>query len=66
MICTKELSSSGNCYRIIDLSREAGENLVKMPWILRILLENVLRKNEDAASIAATKTALADWLLKLP
>ena len=62
MICTKELSSSGNCYRIIDLSREAGENLVKMPWILRILLENVLRKNEDAASIAATKTALADWL----
>ena len=62
MICTKELSSSGNCYRVSDLSREAGENLVKMPWILRILLENVLRKNEDAASIAATKTALADWL----
>ena len=62
MVCTQELTSAGKSYRIVDLPGEAGEKLAQMPWILRILLENVLRKNEDAASIAATQSALDGWL----
>ena len=63
---TAELTSSGNRYRIVDLPAEAGSDLAKMPWILRILLENVLRKNGDGGDGAAvaTKAALVDWLDK--
>ena len=57
------LSSSGKNYRIVDLPAEAGERLAQMPWILRILFENVLRKGGDEAA-AATRAALAGWLEK--
>ena len=60
---TTELLSSGTSYRIIDLPAEAGASLAKMPWIMRILLENVLRKSGDEAA-AATKAALSGWLDK--
>lgn len=56
-----ELVSSGKSYRIIDLPAAAGAPLAKMPWILRILLENVLRKSGDEAA-AETMAALAGWL----
>ena len=44
---TTELVSSGKCYRIVDLPAAAGESLSRLPWVLRILMENLLRKNED-------------------
>jgi aconitate hydratase len=59
---TAELVSSGNRYRIVDLPAQVGVDLANMPWILRILLENVLRKCDDAATVQRTKTALLDWL----
>ena len=59
---TTELLSSGKSYRIIDLPAETGASLARMPWILRILLENVLRKNADEGAVCATQAALADWL----
>ena len=58
---TAELRSFGSTYRIIDLPAEAGSSFVKMPWIMRILLENVLRKGSDEA-VAAMKKALFQWL----
>ncbi len=58
---TAELRSFGSTYRIIDLTAEAGSSFAKMPWIMRILLENVLRKGSDEA-VAAMKKALFQWL----
>lgn len=55
-----ELRSSGKIYRIIDLPAVAGVPVVQLPWILRILLENVLRKNTDETSVNATWLR---WLL---
>jgi aconitate hydratase len=61
MISTMDFSSSGKCYRCIDLPAEAGDRLEQMPWILRILFENVLRKGGDEAA-AAFRAALDGWL----
>ena len=33
-----------------------------MPWILRILLENVLRKSKDETTLLRTQAAILDWL----
>ncbi|MHC2259248.1 aconitate hydratase AcnA [Sinorhizobium meliloti] len=38
----------GTRYKVIDLVAEAGDRLYRMPYIHRILLENVLRTAEDA------------------
>lgn len=51
---------NGVSYAIIDLPREAGEHLARMPYIHRILLENVLRTAGDDASRA--KAAMIEWL----
>ncbi|WP_313615844.1 aconitate hydratase AcnA [Agrobacterium sp.] len=51
---------NGASYAIIDLVSEAGEHLAKMPYIHRILLENVLRTAGDDA--ARAKTAMIEWL----
>ena len=56
------LTSSNTIYCIIDLPAEAGDALTRLPWIHRILLENVLRKN-SAAEGAAAKAAILDWLI---
>lgn len=37
----------GTRYKVIDLVAEAGDRLYRMPYIHRILLENVLRTAED-------------------
>ena len=51
---------AGKSYKIIDLVAEAGDCLHRMPYIHRILLENVLRTAGDDAQGA--KQALLDWL----
>jgi aconitate hydratase len=51
---------AGKGYKIIDLVAEAGDCLHRMPYIHRILLENVLRAAGDDAQGA--KQALLDWL----
>lgn len=50
----------GASYDIIDLPAEAGTSLSRMPYIHRILLENVLRTGGEDAP--AAKTALIEWL----
>lgn len=47
-------------YRIIDLPAEAGDNLARLPYIHRILLENVLRTGGNDA--ASAKAAILGWL----
>jgi aconitate hydratase len=51
---------NGVTYAIIDLPHEAGEHLERMPYIHRILLENVLRTAGDDAPRA--KAAMIEWL----
>lgn len=47
-------------YEVIDVAAEAGENLARMPYIHRILLENVIRTGGDDA--AGARKAIVDWL----
>ncbi|MBW8812865.1 MAG: aconitate hydratase AcnA [Caulobacterales bacterium] len=49
------LASSGRRYRIVDLPGVLGEAADRLPWIHRILIENLLRRRGDPAP-------LADWL----
>lgn len=50
----------GDSYDIIDLPAEAGPDLERMPYIHRILLENVLRTGGDDTQ--RSKAAMIDWL----
>jgi aconitate hydratase len=60
MTCLAVLASAGRRYRIVDLPAAAGGDLGRLPYIHRILLENVLRTaGEDAPRAAA---AIRDWL----
>ena len=45
-------------YRIVDLPAAAGADYARLPWVLRLLLENVLRTSADAASAAAARAAI--------
>ncbi len=54
------LGVNGVNYTIVDLPAEAGEALTRLPYIHRILLENVLRTAEDDA--ARSKEAILAWL----
>ncbi|WP_043833117.1 aconitate hydratase AcnA [Muricoccus aerilatus] len=47
--------------RIRDLHEAAGDDLPRLPWVHRVLLENVLRQ-EDAAVREAGRTAILSWL----
>lgn len=51
---------NGVFYNIIDLPKEVGDDLARMPYIHRILLENVLRTAGDDAHSA--KEAMIEWL----
>lgn len=56
---TATLTSSGRSFRIVDLPAGAGGDLTRLPWIHRILLENLLRRSGgDAEALAA----VPDWL----
>jgi aconitate hydratase len=50
----------GRC-RIVDLHAAAGALLPKMPWVHRVLLENLLRQPEPEVHQAGLQ-ALMDWL----
>ena len=50
----------GTC-RIIDLHAAAGDDLARMPWCHRVLLENVLRQ-PDVEIAQAGRDALIGWL----
>jgi aconitate hydratase len=55
-----ELTSGGRSYRIIDLPAFAGERVARLPWLHRILLENVLRKAPPGDTRAGE--AIIGWL----
>src|SRR4026207_2176919 len=56
-----ELKAADGSLRIVDLQAFAGKRLVRMPWVLRLLLENVLRcaQHDEKAPPA---NALLAWL----
>nr|WP_255440754.1 aconitate hydratase AcnA [Caenimonas sedimenti] len=51
----------GKTFRSIDLPQFAGARLVAMPWVHRLLLENVLRCAAASETPGAAR-ALLDWL----
>jgi aconitate hydratase len=53
------ITSSNRTYHIVDLPRFAGEALSRLPWLHRVLLENLLRRaGDDREAIAP----VPDWL----
>jgi len=54
------LESGQQSYRIADIAAVAGEDLLRLPMILRILLENVLRHAGDDRDAAVA--AILGWL----
>src|SRR5690242_13861770 len=52
---------AGKHFQSIDLLGHAGARLLAMPWVHRLLLENVLRCVPGAEGKAAA-AALLDWL----
>ena len=55
MIPTTDLLSGGERYRIVDLDRL---DLVRLPWVHRVLIENLVRHDEDIPGIHRTKWKL--------
>ena len=55
-----ELTSAGNLYRIIDLPAAGRGQLERLPYIHRVLLENVLRTGGAEAERASE--AILAWL----
>lgn len=60
MTILSKLTVAGATYDIIDLPKEVGPKLRSLPYIHRILLENVLRTAGSDAERA--KAAILDWL----
>ncbi|KAA0700222.1 aconitate hydratase AcnA [Neorhizobium sp. P12A] len=60
MAAIGKLNVNATDYRIIDLPQEAGAALQRLPYIHRILLENVMRTAGDEAERA--KAAILGWL----
>ncbi|MCG7393430.1 aconitate hydratase AcnA [Microvirga sp. ACRRW] len=54
------ITIDGLLYLIADLPKAAGASLERLPHILRVMLENVLRNAEDDAPRA--KAAILNWL----
>ena len=59
MTSATQLSWSGRRYRVADLPGVAGAALTRLPWVHRILLENVLRRAGDTPEAAQ---AILNWL----
>ena len=49
-------------YRIVDLPAAAGAEHPRLPWVFRLLLENVLRTSTDAQSAEQARAAILAWL----
>jgi aconitate hydratase len=60
MSISAELISEGKAYRIIDLVAASKGRLSQLPYMLRVLLENVLRTGADEAQTASE--AIFAWL----
>ena len=60
---TSFIEVDGNRLDIVDLRTCMGATLDRMPWIHRILLENVLRHRSDADP-APSRSAFTEWLEK--
>lgn len=54
-----EVRFGDESYRIADLPAFAGRKLIRLPWVLRILLENVLRHDPSNTSSCC---AILEWL----
>ncbi len=48
-------------YRHVDLAALLGPNLARVPWVIRVLVENLARTG-SASELAAALAAVADWL----
>jgi aconitate hydratase len=57
---TSELTSGGRTFRIVDLRAQAGGALERLPYVLRILLENVVRCGGRDAPRGIR--AILDWM----
>jgi aconitate hydratase len=55
------LDHAGNRYRMVDLPAACGANLARLPVVLRLLLENVVR-NTDGDERQAGIAAIFGWL----
>lgn len=53
----RHVSLTGEPHRIADLPAFAGSDLNRLPWVLRVLLENVLRRGSTDSA-----TAILRWL----
>src|SRR5690349_6286607 len=60
-IAETTITTPAGAYRAIDLRAAMGEALTRMPYVHRILLENVLRQ-DDPDVAAAGRDALLAWL----
>jgi aconitate hydratase len=59
MTSNSTLTSGGRRYRIVDLPGAAGDRLRRLPWVHRILIENVLR---HAGGHEPVSEAVGDWI----
>ena len=55
------LSVDGTTYRFTDLPALFGERLTRLPYVLRLLLENAVRNMREPERSAAVE-AIFDWL----
>jgi aconitate hydratase len=60
-IPTLMITTASGFFRCVDLRAAAGDMLPKMPYVHRILLENVLRQDNPALATAG-RDALLAWL----
>ncbi|HEY5754973.1 MAG TPA: aconitate hydratase AcnA, partial [Steroidobacter sp.] len=54
---SESITAAGQSYRVADLPSFAGADLDRLPWVLRVLLENVLRQG-----VSDSATAILKWL----
>ena len=57
------LQLDGEAYTVVDLRAIAGDRLEQLPWVLRLLLENVARNMRGAERVQAV-AALLGWLTR--
>lgn len=55
-----QLTCAGQVHRFADVPAAAGSALQRLPWLMRILLENVLRQEGPAAKMA--EEAILAWI----
>lgn len=56
------INVDGEALRIVDLPALLGKDLDRLPVVMRLLLENLVRCSEDDAERQAGQRAVLDWL----